>query len=56
MSNRQLSERQVRWAEELANFHLEIKLRPGIESGKPDFLSRKFELQPKESNDERLRK
>lgn len=32
ISNRQLSERQVRSAEELANFHFKIQSRPGIES------------------------
>ncbi|KAI0991680.1 hypothetical protein K3495_g16507, partial [Podosphaera aphanis] len=56
MSTRQLSERQVRWAEELSNYNFEIKFRPGIESTKPDLLSRKTEFKPKDFNDERLKR
>ncbi|KAI0999173.1 hypothetical protein K3495_g9023 [Podosphaera aphanis] len=56
MSTRQLSERQVCWAEELPNYNFEIKFRPGTESTKPDLLSRKTEFKPKNFNDERLKK
>ena len=56
MSTRKLSERQVRWAEELADYNFEIKFRPGNDSTKPDLLSRKIEYKPKDWNDERLKK
>ncbi|KAI1006047.1 hypothetical protein K3495_g2170 [Podosphaera aphanis] len=56
MTTRQLSERQVRWAEELSSFNFEIRFRPGTESAKPDILSRKPEFKPKDVNDERLKK
>ncbi|POS82239.1 hypothetical protein EPUL_006697, partial [Erysiphe pulchra] len=56
MTTRQLSERQVRWAEELADFDFEIKFRSGIDSSKPDTLSRKEEFKRKNENDERIKK
>ena len=56
MKTRQLSERQVRWAEELASFDFNIKFRPGTDSSKPDILSRKDELRPKSADDERIKK
>ncbi|KAI0991924.1 hypothetical protein K3495_g16263 [Podosphaera aphanis] len=56
MTTRQLSERQVRWAEELTGFDFEIKYRPGADSAKPDLLSRKAELKPKDPGDDRLKK
>ncbi|KAI0996458.1 hypothetical protein K3495_g11723 [Podosphaera aphanis] len=56
MTTRQLSERQVRWAEELTGFDFEIKYRPGADSTKPDLRSRKAELKPKDPGDDRLKK
>ena len=40
-TSRQLSERQVRWAEKLERFNFKIVFRPGFQSAKPDFLSRR---------------
>ena len=56
MTTRQLSERQVRWAEELAGYNFNIKFRPSSDSAKPDILSRKAEFRPKDANDEIFRK
>ncbi len=38
---RELSSRQARWAQFLADYRLEIRFRPGSEGGKPDSLSRR---------------
>lgn len=56
MTTRQLSERQVRRAKEIAGYHFNIKFRPGSDSVKPDILSRKAEFKPKDTNDETFRK
>lgn len=54
-ASRQLSERQVRWAETLARFKIKIVFRPGSQSGKPDFLSRRAQEAPHDAFDERLK-
>lgn len=54
MTTRQLSERQVRWAEELAYYNFQIKFRAGRDSAKPDLLSRRTQIMPKDAQDKRL--
>ena len=41
-----LNGRQIRWNEELANFDINIKYRPGLEGGKPDALTRRSDDMP----------
>ena len=55
MSTRQLSERQVRWAEFLSRFRFTLKHRPGKLSLRPDALSRREQDIPQDGTDERLR-
>ncbi len=43
---RELSSRQARWAQFLADYNIEIRFRPGKEGGKPDSLSRRADYQP----------
>jgi reverse transcriptase-like protein/integrase-like protein len=52
---RELSERQIRWAEFLSQFNFTLEWRPGKESELPDQLSRRVQDMPKEGSDERLR-
>jgi len=40
--------RQIRWAQQLANYNFKIVYRPGKRGGKPDALSRRPEYRPKE--------
>ncbi|CCE34913.1 uncharacterized protein CPUR_08852 [Claviceps purpurea 20.1] len=54
MTTRMLSERQIRWAEELSYYNFTIKFRAGKDSEKPDFLSRRDQVMPKDASDERL--
>ncbi|CCE31947.1 uncharacterized protein CPUR_05804 [Claviceps purpurea 20.1] len=56
MTTRMLSERQIRWAEELSYYNFTIKFRAGKDSEKPDFLSRRDQVMPKDASDERLSK
>ncbi|CCE31587.1 uncharacterized protein CPUR_05440 [Claviceps purpurea 20.1] len=54
MTTRMLSERQIRWAEELSYYNFTIKFRAGKDSEKPDLLSRRDQVMPKDASDERL--
>ncbi|CCE32460.1 uncharacterized protein CPUR_06320 [Claviceps purpurea 20.1] len=56
MVTRMLSERQIRWAEELSYCNFTIKFRAGEDSEKPDFLSRRDQVMPRDASDERLSK
>lgn len=56
MTTRQLTQRQVRWTGELADFEFEIKFCPGSDSSKPDILFRKHEFKPKNADDEIIKK
>ena len=51
---RQLSERQVRWAEVIARYNFNITYRPGKEAVVPDALSRRDQDMPVDEFDERL--
>ena len=51
---RQLSERQVRWAEVLARYNFKLAYRPGKEAVVPDALSRREQDMPAGKSDERL--
>lgn len=51
---RQLSERQVRWAELLARHNFTLKYRPGKDAVVPDALSRREQDMPQHAEDERL--
>ena len=42
------NQRQIRWAQRLADYHIKIVYRPGKRGGKPDALSRRPEYRPKE--------
>jgi len=42
------NQRQIRWAQRLANYHFKIVYRPGKSGGKPDALSRRPEYCPEE--------
>ncbi|CCE29272.1 uncharacterized protein CPUR_02965 [Claviceps purpurea 20.1] len=56
MTTRMLSERQVRWAEELSYYNFTVKFRAGKDSEKPNFPSRRDQVMPKDASDERLSK
>jgi hypothetical protein len=51
---RQLSERQVRWAEILARYNFTLKYPPGKQAVVPDALSRREQDMPQNVEDERL--
>ena len=51
---RQLSERQMRWADVLAEFDFELQYRPGKQAVRPDALSRREQDIPQNANDERV--
>jgi hypothetical protein len=52
---RQLSERQMRWAQFLGKFpNMEIAYRPGSSNERADALSRRQQDMPSDSNDERI--
>ncbi|THC88329.1 hypothetical protein EYZ11_012227 [Aspergillus tanneri] len=53
---RQLSERQVRWTDVLAEFNFELEFRPGKLAARPDALSRRAQDMPQDADDERLAK
>ena len=42
------NQRQIRWAQQLANYDFKIVYRPGNRGGKPDALSRRPEYRPEE--------
>ena len=52
---RQLSERQMRWAQFLGKFpNMEIAYQPGSSNKRADALSRRQQDMPSNSNDERI--
>jgi hypothetical protein len=51
---RQLSERQMRWADVLAEFDFELQYRPGKQAVRPDALSRREQDVPQDISDERV--
>lgn len=53
MTKRQLTERQVRMAEELSRYDFRLQFRKGVDSALPDFLSRRAQDRM-HSGDERL--
>lgn len=54
MTTKQLSRRQVRWAEFLSQFDFAIRFRPGKQGGKPDLLTRRSQDIPSSNTDERV--
>ena len=53
-SVRQLNERQMRWADILAEFDFDLEFRPGKLASRPDALSRRQQDMPKDASDERI--
>jgi hypothetical protein len=52
---RQLSERQMRWAQFLGKFpNIEIAYRPGVDNVRADALSRRHQDMPANSSDARI--
>jgi hypothetical protein len=52
---RQLSERQMRWAQFLGKFpNMEIAYRPGVDNVRADALSRRHQDMPANSSDARI--
>ena len=51
---RDLSERQIRWADILVEFDFEIQYRPGKLAARPDALSRREQDLPQDRSDERI--
>ena len=47
-----LSRPQARWSEFLAEFDFVVRYRPGNKNGKPDGLSRRWELRPEEGSED----
>ena len=45
-SSKVLTRRQARWYEFLSEFYFVVKYRPGDKNGKPDALSRRWDLRP----------
>src|SRR6201996_7454431 len=45
-----LTRRQVRWSEYLCQFNMVIRFRPGRLGGKPDALTRRWDVYPKEGD------
>lgn len=54
MTTKDLNRRQARWAEFLSQFHFKITYRPGVQSTKPDSLTRRSQDLPDNENDPRL--
>jgi len=44
LTTKELNQRQVKWAEMLAEYHFEIKHVKGLDNARADALSRKEEL------------
>ena len=44
LTTKELNQRQVRWAEILAEYHFKIKYIKGIDNARVDILSKKAEL------------
>ena len=55
MTIKELSRRQARQSEKLAEYNFKIKYRPGRKNEKADTLTRILGLKPKEGDDERLK-
>jgi hypothetical protein len=49
-STKVLTRRQVRWSEYLCHFNMVIRFRPGKLGGKPDALTRRWDVYPKEGD------
>jgi hypothetical protein len=49
-TTKMLTRRQVRWSETLCQFNLVIRFRPGKLGGKPDALTRRWDVYPKEGD------
>ena len=45
-TNKQLSQRQKRWAEKLSDYNFVIRYRPGKRGGKPDSMTRRHDYHP----------
>ncbi|KAI0994170.1 hypothetical protein K3495_g14012 [Podosphaera aphanis] len=55
MTNRKLTERQIRWSELLSQYNFQLKFRPGSKACRPDALSRRPQDIPKDLDDPRLK-
>ena len=53
MTTKELTRRQVRWAEKLSEFNFVIILRPGKQNGKADALTQMAGSKPLNAQDER---
>ena len=53
MTTKVWNQRQVRWAQRLADYNFKIIYRPGTRGGKPDALSRRREYRPEEGAEHR---
>ena len=51
-SSKVLTRRQARWSEFLSEFDFIVKYRPGDKNGKPDALSRRWDLRPEGRNED----
>ena len=49
-TTKMLSRRQARWSEYLSGFNMVIRFRPGRLGAKPDALTRRFDVYPKEGD------
>ena len=47
-----LSRRQARWSERLSESNFVVKYRPGDKNGKPDALSRRWDLRPEAGSED----
>ena len=55
MSTKELSRRQVRWSEKLADYNFKIKYRPGRTNERADALTRMPGSTPESQDDERVK-
>jgi len=55
MEDKELSRRQMRWVQKLADFNFRIMYRPGKQNIKVDALTRRADAVPRGSQDERVR-
>jgi len=55
MKDKELSRRQMRWVQKLADFNFKIMYRPGKQNIKADALTRRADVVPRDSEDERVR-
>src|SRR6202035_4453227 len=54
-TTKMLSRRQARWSEFLSSFNMVIRFRPGRLGAKPDALTRRFDVYPKEGDSDYAR-